>query len=273
MHQIDLDAYFRRIGYEGGLTPDFETLCALHHAHTTTIVFENLENWNGRAPALDLPAIEEKLITRKRGGYCYEMNSLFAAVLRQLGYEVVLRMAWVQWMQPEGYRPSRNHLLLAVHIDDRWWMVDVGFGAMGQTIPLALDTEEPQETPHETRRLLFRDGIITHQVLLGSNQWENLYSFDSREPFPMDFEVSNWYIATHPESLFRKTVLATLPKEDHRIILAFGEFTRRFPDGSAEKRTITTDAELRSVLLDEFGLPSDEPEIAGASLAPSPVCC
>lgn len=271
MHTIDLDAYFRRIGYTGSTEPTLATLREIHFAHSTTFVFENLNAWTGRRVSLDLKDLEEKFITRGRGGYCFEANALFAAILRQLGYEVAERVGWVVWMQPPGSRPSRTHMLLQVMIEGRPWIADVGFGSVGQTAPLALDTEEPQETPHEARRYRFDGDIVTHQVRIGPDQWENAYHFDSRLPLPMDFEVGNWFTSTHPESLFRKSVIATVPRADHRLTIAFGEFTRRFLDGRTEKRPIADDDDLRRLLVDEFGLPADDPAVREAGLSPGPV--
>lgn len=270
MHTIDLDAYFRRIGYHGPTQPTLESLRAIHLAHSLTVPFENLNGWAGRRVSLELKDLEDKIIRRKLGGYCFEMNTLFAAVLRQLGYEVRERIGWVVWMQPPGSRPARTHMLLQVTIQGAEWIVDVGFGAVGQTAPLALDTESPQETPHETRRYLHDGDIVTHQVQLGPDQWESAYHFDSRDPLPKDFEVANWYTNTHPDTLFRKSLVIAMPRADCRIIIAFGEFTRRFTDGSAEKRPIADDGDLRHLLVAEFGLPENDPAVREASLKPSP---
>lgn len=267
MHTIDLDAYFRRIGYNGDRSPTLETLTAVHQAHIHTFVFENLSNWTGRPVSLELEDIEEKFVHSKRGGYCFETNTLFCAVLSQLGYEVRPLVAWVQWMQPPDSKPTRTHMLLHVTIDGRPWIADVGFGSIGQTVPLALDTEEPQTTPLETRRYRFNNGIITHQVQLGPYEWADVYSFDLREMFPTDFVMANWYISTHPASLFRNTLLIGMPRKDHRILIAFGEFTKRYPDGRAEKRLVENDDDLRDLLVREFGLPADDPAVREASLA------
>jgi N-hydroxyarylamine O-acetyltransferase len=267
MHLIDLDAYFQRTGYTGSREPTLETLNAIHLAHITTFVFENLSNWTGRHVSLDLADIEEKFIRAKRGGYCFETNTLFGAVLSQLGYEVKPLVAWVQWMQPPEAKPTRTHMLLHVMIDGRPWIADVGFGSIGQTVPLALDTEDVQTTPHETRRYRFNGGTITHQVQLGPDEWADVYSFDLREMFPTDFEMANWFVSTHPNSLFRKTLLIGLPRKDDRLLIAFGEFTKRRPDGSAEKRPIENDEDLHHLLVHEFGLPADDPAVREASLA------
>jgi len=270
MSSLHLPAYFQRIGYAGPTAPTLETLRALHLAHTGAFVFENLDNWSNRPVSLRLEDIVDKLVTRGRGGYCFETNALFAAVLEQLGYQVGRLAARVVWMQPPGVRTPRTHMLLRVVIDGRDWIADVGFGGIGQTAPLELHSDAAQVTPHETRRFRREGGEVIHQALLGPEEWADVYRFDLTEAAPADYEVANWYVAAHPESLFRKTPLVTLPRADHRLILAFGEFTRRGLDGRVEKRPVRDDADLRDILIREFGLPASDPAVGNATLTPPP---
>lgn len=266
MTPIDLDAYLRRIGYQGSLEPTVETLRALHLAHVLTFPFENLNSWNMLPVSLNVSDIEAKFVRNQRGGYCFEGNTLFAAVLRQLGYQVAAHIARVRWMRPPEEQTARSHMLLRVEIDGESWIADVAFGAVGQTVPLKLEMDVAQHTPHEPRRYRMGNGIVTQQMRIGEDRWEDVYRFDLHEAVPIDFEVANWYISTHPESLFRKTLFVTLPRGDHRLILVFGEFTKRFLDGRVEKRPVVDDEDLRSLLIGEFGLPADDPLVSGARL-------
>ena len=268
MNRLDLDAYFQRIGYQGSTEPTAETLRALHLAHVLTFPFENLDPWHGRPVPLGLPELEAKLVHRQRGGYCFEGNTLFAAVLRELGYQVTPLIARVRWMRPPEVETPRTHMLLRVDLDGTAWIADVGFGAVGQTVPLKLEMDVVQQTPHEPRRYRMDNGIATHQIQIGPDRWEDVYCFDLYEAVPMDFEVANWFVSTHPESLFRQTLFVTLPRHDHRLILVFGEFTRRYLDGRVEKRPVVDDEDLRRLLIHEFGLPADDPLVAGATLRP-----
>lgn len=268
MSQIDLTSYFQRIGYQGATEPTVENLTAIHLAHVFAFPFENLNSWSGKPVSLAPADIEAKFVHQKRGGYCFEGNTLFAAVLRQLGYQVTLLIARVRWMQPPDVETPRSHMLMRVDIDGRPWIADVGFGAVGQTVPLALDTDEVQHTPHEPRRYRRQNGIVTHQIGIGGDRWEDVYCFDLYEAVPMDFEMANWFVSTHPESLFRKTLFVTLPRRDHRLILVFGEFTRRYLDGRIERRPVSDDTDLRHLLVHEFGLPAADPAVSGATLVP-----
>lgn len=273
MHRIDLDAYLERIGHDGTTDPTSETLRALHYAHITTFVFENLDNWTGRHVSLDPAVIEDKFVRRRRGGYCFETNSLFAAVLGQLGFKLHPLIARVIWMQPPGTRTARSHHLLRVEIDGRPWIADVGFGGAGQTVPLLLEPGTVQETPHHPRRYVEDDhGVITQQVSFSPGQWEDLYAFDLHPAAQADFEMANWYISAHPDSLFRKTPLVTRVEDDRRLSFAFGEFTCRYLDGRTETRQVTDDADFRKMLVNDFGLPEDDPAVREASLSgPAPM--
>jgi hypothetical protein len=126
---IDLDAYFTRIGYAGVRRPIMETLRALHLAHATHIPFENLDVLLGRRILLDLESLQTKLVRGRRGGYCFEQNALFAAVLERLGFTVTRLAARVR-MGVTRVLP-RTHVALAVDVDGGSWLADVGFGELG----------------------------------------------------------------------------------------------------------------------------------------------
>lgn len=267
MTSVDLPAYFARIGYQGSTEPTVETLQALHLAHVSTFPFENLDSWSGRTVSLKLADIERKMIRELRGGYCFEGNTLFEAVLRQLGFDVTPLIARVRWMRPPEAETPRTHMLLRVTIGGQSWIADVGFGAVGQTVALRLDTGEVQMTPHEARRYRCDNGVFMQQIQINADRWEDVYEFDLQPAVPMDFEVANWFICTHPESLFRQTLFVTQPRADHRLILVFGELTRRNLDGTVEKRPVTDDQDLRNILVGEFGFPADHPAVRNATLS------
>src|SRR5205085_12496143 len=109
---VDLDAYFKRIGYEGERTPTFETLQAIQLRHVQTIAFENLNPLMGWPVRLDIESLQQKLVREGRGGYCYEHNLLFRHVLKALGFEVTGLAARVLWNEPHGAITPRSHMLL-----------------------------------------------------------------------------------------------------------------------------------------------------------------
>ena len=208
MREIDLAAYLRRIGHQGSTEPTVETLRALHLAHVTTFPFENLSSWSGHPVSLALADLETKFVRRKRGGYCFEGNTLFAAVLRQLGFKVALLIARVRWMQPPDVDQPRAPTCCCA------WKSTANHGSptsdSARSAKRCRSNSTPmpsQPTPHEPRRFRRENGIVTHQIGIGPDRWEDVYCFDLHEAVPMDFEVANWFVSTHPESLFRHHAL------------------------------------------------------------------
>jgi N-hydroxyarylamine O-acetyltransferase len=250
---IDLDAYFARIGYAGERTPTLATLNAIVHAHVLAIPFENLDVLLGLPIDLAPEALERKLIHGRRGGYCFEQNSLLLYVLGQLGYDVHPISARVRYQRPRDFTPARTHVFVRVELDESW-LVDVGVGAMSPTAALRLAETGPQPTPHETRRLLRENDRIYHQVLFGES-WEDVCEFTLEEMPLIDREVANWYTSAHPGSHFKNRLLVAraLP-EGARVGLLNRELTVRQRDGSAERRVLTSPDELLAALEEHFGL-------------------
>lgn len=250
---IDLDAYFARIGYRGPRTPTLETLNALSIAHVQTIPFENLDVLLGRPIDLDPRALERKLVHDRRGGYCFEQNSLFLHVLTSLGFDAHPLSARVRYQRPRDYTPARTHVLVRIELDESW-LADVGVGGMSLTAALRLADPGPQATPHEPRRLVRDNGLLFHQVQLGDT-WHDLYELTLEEMPPIDRIVANWYTSTHPDSHFktRLTVARALP-DGGRLTILNRELTVRRRDGSTDRHLIASPDELLTVLAERFGL-------------------
>ena len=153
-----LDDYFARIGYAGPTTPTLETLSGLMEAHVRTIPFENLDVLLGQPIELAPARLQEKLISNRRGGYCFEQNGLLLLVLESLGFVVTPLSARVRYQRPRDYTPARTHLFLRVTIDGIPWAADVGVGSMSLTAPVRFDVGGEQATRHEPRRIIWEDG-------------------------------------------------------------------------------------------------------------------
>lgn len=257
---IDLDAYFRRIGYEGGRSASLETLCALHRLHPQAIPFENLDPLLGRPVPLDSASLERKLVREGRGGYCYEQNLLFREVLQALGFAVTGLAARVLWNAPEGAVTPRTHMLLLVYIDCAPYVVDVGFGGQTLTGPLRLEPNAEQATPHEPFRLVTSGSQFVLQSKI-RKAWVPLYWFDLQEQFPPDYEVGNWYVATHPRSIFVTSLLVGRTEPDRRYALRNNQLAVHHLNGDTDKRTLATAAEIRETLQATFRLTL--PEVTG----------
>ncbi len=201
---LHLPAYLARIGYEGNLDPTLETLRSLHFAHASTIPFENLDILLGRGISLDLSDIQAKLVTARRGGYCFEQNALFAAVLESLGFKLRRLAARVQFGATE-IRP-RTHMLLEVEIDNEPWLADVGFGSSGLRYPIALLRGEPDQHGVWSYRVKSEGERLTLQSQEPAG-WLDLYMFTREPQYAVDYVVGNHYTATHPHSPFVQNLI------------------------------------------------------------------
>ena len=250
---IDLDAYFRRIGHEGSRAPTLETLNAIVRAHVQSIPFENLDVLLGLPIDLAEGALERKLVHARRGGYCFEQNSLLLFVLGELGFDVHPLSARVRYQRPRDFTPARTHLFVRVELEESW-LADVGVGAMSPTSALRLAESGPQTTPHETRRLLRENGLIYHQVLFG-DVWNDVCELTLEEMPLIDREVANWYTSAHPASHFKNRLLvARATPNGGRVGLLNRDLTVRQRDGRAEHRVLASPEELLAVLEEHFGL-------------------
>ena len=249
MSTINLDAYFHRIGYAAARTPTLETLRELHLLHAQAIPFENLTPLLKQPVNLDAESLERKLVQERRGGYCYELNGLFALVLDALGFRVTRLGARVVYLGDVNSFPPRTHMLLRVDVSDESWIADVGFGGMVLTAPLRLAVDVVQETPHEPFRIVrWRDEYLMEGLV--REAWVPLYRFTLQEQTLSDYELGNWYVSTHPTSLFVNFLVASRPAPGLRYALRNNELAIHRLNGGTERRTLATADELRSALID-----------------------
>jgi N-hydroxyarylamine O-acetyltransferase len=254
MPSVDLAAYFDRIAYSGPAEPTLNVLRALHELHPAAIPFEAIDVLLDRGVDISPPAVDAKLIERRRGGYCYEQNGLFARVLKAIGFEVEGMAAHVRWMSGPGTPLAPlTHRVLRVTIDGTPWLADVGFGSCVPTAPLRLDISDPQPTRHETFRLIPVGPQRLVQALV-EDRWLPVYSIAADLWLDGQFEMANWYTSTHPSSHFRHRLIVTRTTPEARHILADGRLTVRHPDGSAEKRYLDAN-EIMEALAKTFLLP------------------
>jgi N-hydroxyarylamine O-acetyltransferase len=253
----DVDGYCLRIGFSGPREPTLAVLRAIIAGHTAAIPFENLDVLAKRPIRLDLPALREKLVHQRRGGYCYEHNLLLLDVLLALGFRAGGLAARVHRSRPPGVIPPRAHMLLRVDLPEGSYLVDVGFGT-ALTAPLALEAGREQKTPHETFRLVSVGNEFDLQVRHGE-AWTDLYRLSLQEQFPVDYEPANWFTSTHPGSLFARNLIATRPGPRRRHTLFNDKFTIRHSDGNVERHKLQGAKELRDVLTHYFGIELPDP--------------
>ncbi len=256
---MDLDAYLLRIGYAGPREPTLDVLRRVQFAHACTIPFENLDVLLGRGVSLADDAVERKLVGDRRGGYCFEQNSLLLRALAALGFTAAPLSARVRIQAPREFVPPRTHLFVRVELDGVPWLADVGVGGLTPTGPVRLDLlDEEQPTPHEARRIVREDGPpfprYFHQAKLGDG-WVDVYEFTLEEMPVIDREVGNWWTSTNPGSKFRQNLMAALARPDGtRLTLLNREFTHRRGAEVLERVELADPDQLLEVLAGRFGL-------------------
>ncbi|MEU6981639.1 MULTISPECIES: arylamine N-acetyltransferase [unclassified Streptomyces] len=258
--ELDLDAYLARIGYAGEPAPDLPTLRALHRAHVRAISFENLDVALGRRIPLDIKSVQAKLVGRRRGGYCYEQNSLFAAALERIGFEVAGRGARNR-SRGDALTPI-THALLVVTIDGEQWLADTGFGWQGplEPVPLA-DGARVEQDGWVFGVVAEAEGVHLLRSLRPEG-WADLYSFAPHSVYPVDFELMNHYSSSHPRSRFVGQVVVLRPGSEVRRSLVRSALTSVRVDGTTEERTVGPE-ELAGTLDELFGIELDAEEAAG----------
>lgn len=248
--QVDLNSYFERIGYSGPRQPTVEALRAVHAAQAAAIPFENLDPLLRRPVNLDLASIQAKLVAQRRGGYCFEQNTLLASVLEAMGFRVKRLGARVRWnAPPERPEGPRTHMALLVELDDAAYVADVGFGSYVLSGPLKLVADAIARDAGNDLRLVLAEGRYTLQ-LRRAGGWADVYRFSLEPQFTSDYALANWWTSTHPNSLFIGNLLAERVTPDRRLTLFNRKLSTRYPDGRVDERSLENPGDLAAALRD-----------------------
>lgn len=248
---VNVQAYLDRIGYHGPLAPTAETLRGLQVAHLQAVPFENLSIHAGQPIVLDEEALFEKVVERRRGGFCYELNGLFAALLRALGFEVDLLAAGVA-RADDTFGPDFDHVALAVSLGERW-LVDVGFGDSFRE-PLLLDERGEQPQGDRVYRIDEEGGrlvLLQRQGVEGT--WERQFRFTLQPRALPDCAEMCLYHQTSPQSHFTQRRVCSLATPDGRVTLSdLRLITTR--GGVRQERMLDTEEEYAATLRELFGV-------------------
>jgi N-hydroxyarylamine O-acetyltransferase len=239
-----LDQYLQRTSV-ATLDASLDSLQKVHAAHRATFLFENLDIQRGGGVRVDVPSIARKFIDEGRGGYCFEHNTLFAAVLREAGFSVTSLLGRVRRGPPERW--VRTHMMLRVDIAGEPWLADVGFGGYGLLDPMPL-ADGATDTQGGITYHLRRDGI--HWVLATPS--EDLYEFTEDPQTAADVEMANHYTSTYPDSIFRKSLTIQRAGREERTILRTGIFVR-VRDGVPQEASVTRE-QLPEIARSEFAV-------------------
>lgn len=244
-----VDGYLARIGLPAAPpAADLDGLRVLQRAHLGTVPFENLSIHLGEP--VDLTALPEKVVARRRGGFCYELNGSFAALLTALGYTVTLHSARVWGGRRWG--PPFDHLALLVRLDEPW-LVDVGFGRFAHH-PLRLADREPQTDPAGSFVVADRDFGDVEVLLDGEPQ----YRLDPRPYELADFAPTCWWHSTSPDSHFTRSLTCSMLTPDGgRVTLGGDRLIVTGPDGGKRERTLDGDGAVLAAYREHFGVVLD----------------
>lgn len=248
---MDLSAYLDRIDYQGDSAASRDTLRALHLAHVLTVPFENLDNFLGRPVSLEPADLFAKMVTAKRGGYCFELNGLFGLLLEEFGFSVTRLIARVRYGSKPPY--PRSHQVLMVKIADEPWLVDVGFGGNGLLEPIPLETGARARQFSEEFRLTALECDEYLLQCLVHEEWESLYSFTLEPCQPVDYHYPNYFHSHSSESRFMQRRVCTIPTKDGRKTLVDRSLSIRRNETS-EKSVADSDAEYARLLYEHFGI-------------------
>jgi len=261
---MEIAAYLKRIGCQGPHKPTADILRRLHRAHLLAVPFENLDIHLYRPIVLSLPALYEKIVRRRRGGFCYELNGLFAWLLGQLGFRVNLLSARVFTQGKPG--PEFDHLALRVDLEEPW-VADVGFGdSFLEPLQLNVQTQDVQQG--NAYRLIESGSDRALQRMREGGDWEPQYIFSLAPRRLEEFGAMCHHHQTSPASSFTRKTVCSLATEDGRITLSNDRLIVTTP-GSRQEREVVDEQEYRSLLLARFGIRLEADAPIGRLMSPT----
>ena len=270
--KVNLKAYFDRIGFAGSIAPTLATLEALHALHPAVIPFENLSPLMGAPVTLDQHSLEKKLLSEKRGGYCFEHNTLLARVLEDLDYAVRPLLARVVWTDATGIDRPPSHMVLLVEISGQSYIADVGFGGLTLSAPLRLRADVEQQTPHEIYKITQEDGAWTLLVKI-DDAFKPVYVFNLEKVDDAQLAAINREVSTGEGSPFRSELRVALAPQGKRLKLHNTRYTEHVFGQEPLKTELTSWEDIKRVLSAEFGVNLPSADIIDpvlARFAPSP---
>ena len=249
---METKAYLDRINYSGDLAPSIQTLRALQLAHLYRVPFENLSIHNDEPIVLNEAALFNKIVERKRGGFCYELNGLFATLLRSLGFQVDKLAASVAYDGGDRYSNEFSHMTLLVYLEEPW-LVDAGFGDSFRE-PLRLAESGIQQQHGRSYRIQSEKETFTMWEQKDGFDWQPQYRFTLQSyEFP-DYADMCHYHQTSPESRFTQGRVCSLATPDGRLTLSDMCFITSGLNGRRQETEVTDEAEYERLLLEHFGI-------------------
>ncbi len=257
---MDVRAYLERIGYPvnapGAMVPNLGNLRLLHSCHLYSVPYENLDIYYNKPFTLALEGIYDKVVTRKRGGYCFELNGLFCWLLRSLGYEVTELAG--RFLRGETQIPMRRHRISLVRVpgEHTQYIADVGVGTVCPRFPLAFVLELAQDDLCGERYKITADpalGYIINEYNKPQNIYTPYYSFTLEPQFDVDFLTVDYYCKTAPESIFRQMIMCGIKSPEGGAYFD-GHVLKLYVNGKVAERIAQDDNECFKILKEHFGI-------------------
>ena len=248
-----VDLYLKRIGADvkEGDPLDGETLKKIQYAHVTAVPYENLDILDGIPLSYDYGRLFGKIVTGRRGGYCFELNGLYAWLLREMGFEVQEFMA--RYLRGETEIPMRRHRVLKVLAEGRYYLCDVGVGAVAPRYPIILEDglEQPQfgET-YKMRKDSFFGRVLTE---LHGGGWRDVFGFTEEPQLNIDYIMPSFYCEKHADSIFNKENMIAIKTETGRKTLDGNVFKIFEGENLVECRELRA-GEINECLYSHFGI-------------------
>lgn len=251
MLKMNVPAYLDRINYRGSLNTDAETLRQLHVAHLRSVPFENLSIHGHEEIVLDDDSLFDKIVTRRRGGFCYELNGLFSALLREIGFAVTMLSAEVANDAGDFSAPF-DHMTLMVTLNERW-LVDVGFGD-SFIEPLLMDTRGPQTQGDRAYQIKpAEDYLVMQKMLSEAEGWKSEYRFKPTAYQYADYLERCRFHQTSPESHFTQNRICSMLTPVGRISVSDNRFIVT-ENGVRTDYPVQNNAEYQRLLREHFGI-------------------
>ena len=260
---LSVEKYLKRMKYSGTRECNLKNLSLLQLEHVTNVPYENLDIMARLPVSLAIPCVYDKIVNRKRGGYCFELNGLFSWLLGELGYAPVeLYGRWLKYEELEV--PPRRHRISRVILDGKQYICDVGVGLPAPRYPLLFEENLEQDQEGELYRIVSHPKMMWVVQEKLSSGWSNLYSFSEEAQQPVDFFLPHYYCTTHPDSIFlndtmiyrrtefgRNTVADIADPETNDNVV---EFRVSLPDGGVGRFVPRNEEEFNWALKEYFDI-------------------
>ena len=244
-------AYLARIGYEGEAAATLDVLAAVLQRHIYSVPYENLDILAGKLLQFDEDTLFDKIVTRRRGGFCFELNAALGLLLRRLGFDVT--DCFARYLAGEQTIPMRRHQVLMVRLCGEKWLCDVGVGNEAPRAPLRLVTDEIQNdgvTDYRFERDEYLGWVLCQRHADG---FRRQYAFTEEAQIPADFAATSFYCERHPASIFNKAAMIAIKTPGGRTTLD-GRTLKFFRPAGVEVRELETDEDVTAALSAHFGL-------------------